>query len=191
MGFSRHLGPSGKFGKTALLTGVPFGAFMGLFWIFWFSLLPAWLVGFSLMPPLFGAALGLASGVLFGALMAAFVGRQERSFALQDPRAPGEKLVKQGGANHFRRGEAVGGYLWLTDRRLLFRSHRHNLQNHELSIPLRDVEGARPYLVAGVVPTGLRVYASGRREHFVVGDRRAWAAGIGAAADRLRLPPDR
>ena len=173
------VGPSSKFVKTAIVTGVPFGLIMSIFYVFGFSLLPLWfLFGFSLMPPVFSVAFGMVSGVFFGVFCGAFASYQGRKFASENPCRPGEELVKHGSANHFLRLEGVGGYLYLTTERLLFKSHKLNIQNHELSIPLEDVTSARSSLTAGFVPNGLKVVSANRREHFAVEDRRGWAEEI-------------
>jgi len=41
--------------------------------------------------------------------------------------------------------EAVGGKLFLTNRRLVFKSHKLNIQNHELSIHLIDIANVGRY----------------------------------------------
>jgi hypothetical protein len=51
----------------------------------------------------------------------------------------GEKLIKEGGANHFKRWEAVGGKLALTNKRLIFKSHKFNIQNHEQIFPFEKI----------------------------------------------------
>jgi len=102
-----------RFLKTTALTGMPFGMGMGVFYAF-------------LMGPLLGAALGLASGVLFGILLAAFVEWQRTRLTGQSPCREGERLLRQGLANHYRGWEGAGGWLYLTDQRLVFRSHGFN-----------------------------------------------------------------
>ncbi|WP_254157665.1 hypothetical protein [Chryseosolibacter indicus] len=47
-----------------------------------------------------------------------------------------EELIKEAGANHFKGKEAVGGKLALTNKRLVFKSHKLNLQNHEQSFSI-------------------------------------------------------
>ncbi|MBC6427133.1 MAG: hypothetical protein GDA51_11875 [Ekhidna sp.] len=42
-------------------------------------------------------------------------------------------------ANHFKRWEGVGGKLFLTDRRLVFKSHKFNIQNHEQIFNLNKI----------------------------------------------------
>src|SRR5215470_6508505 len=107
-----------RFIKMTALAGVPFGLLIGLFFTFR-SVNP-----FAVGP--FGLVLGLAAGLLFGLMVATFVAWQRSRFTREDPGLEGEHLLKQGPANHFRGLEGVGGWLYLTDKRLLFRSHRFN-----------------------------------------------------------------
>ena len=66
---------------------------------------------------------------------------------------PGESVLEQRPANHFLGGEARGGKLLLTTRRLGFAPHRFNVQSSPWSVRLEDirstnVEGER-FLVVG------------------------------------------
>lgn len=47
------------------------------------------------------------------------------------------------GANHFKGMEAVGGKLVLTENRLIFKSHKHNIHNHEESISIDQIKSIR------------------------------------------------
>jgi hypothetical protein len=125
-----------------------------------------------------GLVFGLGVGLLFGLLLAGFAEWQRSRFTREIPDLAGEQLVKQGPANHFRGMEGVGGWLYLTERRLLFRSHRLNVQNHELSIPLGAILEARPCSTAWVVPNGLRVVTAQGAERFVVEGRQTWVDEI-------------
>ncbi|WP_425529543.1 GRAM domain-containing protein [Stenotrophomonas nitritireducens] len=99
---------------------------------------------------------------------------------------PGETLLREGAANLQRGIEAVGGRLYLTDRRLSFHSHAFNVQTGVTDIPLSQVRGTHPCWTKflGMIPlfpTSLAVStADGGQYHFVVHDRDVWAAVIGA-----------
>jgi hypothetical protein len=179
VGTLKHeIGPSGstKFIKMMLLTGIPFGLFMGIFWSFEYGWKSA-------------VVMGSVGGLLFGVLMGAFAGYQRKKFQVETHSFPGEDLVKQGGANHFRNLEGVGGWMYLTDQRLLFRSHSMNIQRHELSIPLREISEVKPCMTFGLIPNGLEIRtADEQREKFVVEDRRDWAKKILEAKARLVGP---
>lgn len=51
-----------------------------------------------------------------------------------------EKAVMIGPGNHFIGKEAVGGKLVLTNRRLIFKSHKMNFNNHGIAFPLSDIK---------------------------------------------------
>src|SRR6476646_9112506 len=51
----------------------------------------------------------------------------------------GEQVIREGAANMQRGWEAVGGRLFLTNRKLLFQSHRFNIQSGPSEIPLHDI----------------------------------------------------
>lgn len=161
-----------RFFELAILSGVPFGLAMGVYFGLTFGVEA-------------GVASALALGPFFGLSMAAFAAWQGGRFAHEVPACDGETLLRQGPANHFKGIESVGGRLYLTNRRLLFRSHRLNVQNHELSIGLGDIEAAWPARTAWVVPNGLRVATAGGVERFVVEGRKQWADEIARAKSEL------
>ena len=51
----------------------------------------------------------------------------------------GEETILEEGADHFRGIEHVGGRLVLTNRRLIFTSHKININNHSEAIPVGDI----------------------------------------------------
>jgi hypothetical protein len=154
-----------RFLKMTVVAGVPFGICMGLFFSFQSSTST-------------GIVLGSAAGLFFGLSLATFAAWQASRFTADDPDLQGEQLLKQGAANHFLGWEGVGGWLYLTDKRLLFRSHRINVQNHALSMPLAEMVDVQTCSTAWVVPNGLRVVTARGDERFVVGGRRSWVDAI-------------
>lgn len=145
-----------RFLLTTLRTGIPFGIGMGVFCV----LVAGWHIGL---------ALAAVSAFLYGVGMAGFTGFLRQRFARERPALTGEQVLHEGQANHFLNREGVGGWIYLTPRRLLFRSHSFNLQPHEVSIELSDVSEAVPVLTAKFIPNGLRIIThSGRDERFVV-----------------------
>jgi hypothetical protein len=101
-----------------------------------------------------------------------------------------EAVLKQGGASHFKGIEAVGGKLFLTDSRLVFKSHRFNIQVHQEAYPLVDIIAVEPRRGLSLVGDGLSVMLSdGREERFVVFGRRDWITQILAARDLAAPAP--
>jgi len=129
---------------------------------------------------------GFLGGALFALALKAFL-------RIETPRAPvdagkegfdeGETLLHHGPANHYKGIEAVGGRLFLTDKRLRFRSHAFNVQKHDESYPIDAIASVEPARTLGVVPNGLLVsLRDGRKERFVVSDRAGWVARLRGAA---------
>jgi GRAM domain len=170
-----------SFVKTALFAGVAFGVPMGIFFGVRVGIVQGFSAGIS-----FGLVSGAASGLAFGLALAIFMAIQRRRFSRARPEFSGEQLLHDGPANHFLNGEAVGGWLFLTRERVLFRSHQFNIQPHELSVPLAEIAEVQPVRAAWIFPNGLRlVTRSGREERFVVEAHRKWRDEILSALRRV------
>ncbi|MGZ5283455.1 MAG: GRAM domain-containing protein, partial [Bacteroidia bacterium] len=88
---------------------------------------------------------------------------------------PGENIVFETPANHFKGIEAVGGSLYLTSKRLVFKSHKLNIQNHEFSIDLVEIKSVDRYKSIGLADNGLSIITSkGVTEKFVVEQIEEW-----------------
>jgi hypothetical protein len=74
---------------------------------------------------------------------------------------PGEKIMAEVLANLFRGWEAVGGKLYITDRRIRFESHRWNARSGPTEIPLREVRAVAPIDNLGYIPNGMLVETEG------------------------------
>jgi hypothetical protein len=152
--------------KTILQTGVPFGFLMGIF----FSFINGWQTG---------TIGGIVSGIIFGLAASVFVAYQEKKFTKDRPLMPEETLLKEGRANHFFNGEGVGGWIYLTNTRLYFKSHNSNIQNHDLSIPLLEIDYAEKANTFGFIPNQLRLtLRDGQVEKFVVSEAKDWVGSI-------------
>jgi hypothetical protein len=168
--------------RQAILSGLAFGAAMGA------------MFGFMSGDALYGAVGGALSGVAFGLAIKKFVEISMSSPRLEvDGRSaefdPGEVVLHHGPANHFKGIEGVGGKLFLTDRRLRFRSHVVNIQTHDESYPLDEIVAVEAVSTMGIVPNGVLVQLrDGRRERFVVVGRAQWVARLRDHAPQLRLP---
>lgn len=158
--------------KMTLAAVVPFGLVMGAF------------LGLQ-HGPAAGLVVGAGAGLMFGALLTAFAEGQRRRMKIASGVLDGEPIVRQGPANHWRGVEARGGWLVLTTRRLVFRSHGKNVQNEGAELPLAEVAAVEPSRSLGIVPNGLRVRRKdGAVERFVVAERGEWLAALTAALRR-------
>jgi hypothetical protein len=143
----------------AALAGVPFGIFMGVFFSFIFE---DWIL------------MGLAVGIFFGIGMAATIPAIRGRYEKNPPVVDGEDVLFQSPANHIRGSEGVGGWLMLTDHRLIFKPHRLNIQKTEWSVPLSDLLRLEPKRTLGFLPNGLRAITTMGEERFVVESRGPW-----------------
>ncbi len=121
---------------------------------------------------LFGGAVG---GILFGWILGILTGSRQLSKDTQITIDTNETIVFTTGANHFKGVEAVGGKLYLTNKRLIFKSHSFNIQNHEFSISLSEVDKVKRYDTFGIVNNGLLVTTVHNSiEKFVVQEPGEW-----------------
>jgi hypothetical protein len=181
------------FTKTALFNGIPFGLCMGIFFSFQYG-------------PTAGIILGIFSGTLFGVAMSyfgkyqalnfagkiqAFKEKAQAEFQAERPLQEDEKLIKEGGANHFKNIEGVGGWIYLTDKRVFFKSHSVNIQRHELSIPLDSITEVIACMTLWFIPNGILIKTvDGDIERFVVEDRTAWVGEILLAKEHSAFLPE-
>lgn len=152
--------------KNVIVTGVPFGLFIGIFF--------SWSYG-----NYFGVIGGIGCGIFFGISMSLFAESQRRKMISENESFEGEAVLFQGPANHFMKAEGKGGWLTLIDTRLAFRSHGKNIQNKPIDIAISEIVEVKPNLMAGLIPNGLRIYKKdGDKESFVVSNRKDWATKI-------------
>jgi hypothetical protein len=143
-----------RFFVTALMTGVPFGLCMGLFYSGRGGAL----------------AMGIANGVAFGLAMGGFMAWQHKRSAKLLAHYESEGLVHHGPANY----GAAGGWLVLTKQRLLFEPHKLNLGlGKRVEVPAAEIGGARPG--DGAIPNKIAVVTRGNQTlQFVVRSRAEW-----------------
>jgi hypothetical protein len=97
---------------------------------------------------------------------------------------PDETPLKDGAANLQRGIETVGGWLYLTNRRLVFESHAFNIQTGATIIPLASITGARKcwtkFLnLIPIFPNSVAVSTKeGKEYRFVTFGRQAWIEAI-------------
>jgi len=97
-----------------------------------------------------------------------------------------EQLILETPANHFKGIEAVGGKLYLTNKRFVFKSHKLNVQRHELSINLSDIIIAEKHKTFGLINNGLIVQTiNGAKEKFVLEDANKWIIQLDIAKNDI------
>jgi hypothetical protein len=120
---------------------------------------------------------GIIASLAFGFLLTRLGSRlyKKITIALYD----NESLIKEGGANHFKKNEGVGGKLALTNKRLIFKSHNLNLQNHESEFNLDQIAHIEMGKTFNVMRNVLRVQIDNSEKHkFIVDEADLWMAAI-------------
>jgi hypothetical protein len=120
-----------KFWTTALVFGIPWTVCMIIFT----AIMEGSLNLNTILSSIVG---GIIASVFFAWVMQYTAGRLLEKINIETDND--ETIIKEGGANHFKGMEGVGGKLVLTDKRLLFKSHRYNNQNHQESFDLEQIE---------------------------------------------------
>ena len=94
-----------------------------------------------------------------------------------------ETIIRKSRATHWKHFEGVGGKLFLTNRRLIFKSHRLNFQPHEEAIQLEDIisiEAKYSDFVSAKMLISLR---NGAIERYYVPHRKTWVKDIEKAME--------
>ena len=165
--------------SNRLKSGLFFG--LAMTFIFLSKTIIAWVTGEEertdeIVRSIVGAGMaGIVSGILMGWMTDRFFASNIFTKSTDFHFGNGEVAIFQTAANHFKGTEAVGGSLCLTNKRLLFKSHNLNVQNHDLSIPLADVEKLERFKTLGLVNNGLAIKLSTNvSEKFVVDKANQW-----------------
>jgi len=88
---------------------------------------------------------------------------------------PEEKIEMEGPANLFRGIEAVGGKLFFTNQRLIFNSHKINIQKGQTSILYSDISKVEKRSTLNIIPNRIKVVTRDQKSyHFVVNNREEW-----------------
>ena len=153
--------------KSLVLSGILFGISMGII----FSLMSGWLIGIIS---------GSVAGITFVAFFGLFIYMQpRRARVFKRELSRDFTIVHDGGANHSKGIEAVGGWLFLTNEMLLFKSHSLNIQKHMLNIPLVDIDGVEKARNKVPIQNGMVVKTKdGKMEKFIVNGRDVWIEKI-------------
>lgn len=97
-----------------------------------------------------------------------------------------EIMIRKSRGTHRRGVEGVGGRLFLTNHRLVFKPHFFNIQTHEEGIALGDivvVEAKYSDFISAKMSIHLR---NGSVHKFLVPQRKTWVENIEKAIQELR-----
>ncbi len=133
--------------------------------------------GFTIQILLWTAVAGLIAGLIFSLIIDLAAKRLFKKITIEIPE--GERVIKEAGANHFKGKESVGGKLVLTDKRLIFKSHKMNILNHQDSIELAQINNINATKILNLFNTGLTIDLLNNEKHkFVVDEPSEWVSSI-------------
>lgn len=120
---------------------------------------------------------GLVAGLLFALIMQYVAKKLFKKIIIEI--ADNENIIKEGGANHFKGKEGVGGKLVLTDKRLIFKSHKFNIQIHQENFDLGQIQKLQITKTFGILENGLTLeLITNDRHKFIVDEPTDWIEKI-------------
>lgn len=155
--------------NSALLLGVIFGIIMAISMITMNSIEASQINLKIFVSGILGATIG---GLIFGLFMKYIFKRGNKiHIELQN----NENILKEGLANHKVKYESVGGKLFLTTQRLVFKTHKVNMQKHIFELELNKIKDCNKYKTLGIISNGLIINTNNNeKERFVVNKPNDW-----------------
>jgi len=96
------------------------------------------------------------------------------------PELDDEEVIEiEGPANLFRGAEGVGGKIFLTNKKLIFKSHKINIQKGQTNIEYKNIKIITRRNTAKIIDNGIRIITNDNKEFdFVVNERDLWVEKI-------------
>jgi hypothetical protein len=89
--------------------------------------------------------------------------------------AQNEEIEIEGPANLFRGIEGVGGKLFLTNKKVVFKSHKINIQKGQTDIFYENIKEIIKRKTAKIIDNGIRIKTNdGNEFDFIVNEREKW-----------------
>jgi len=176
--FLNYLVMKRKTWLTAVLFAVPWTLFM----IIYNALLMDGISTRLVVSTLIGGAI---AGFLFSLSMEYFANRMIKGIQVEID--ANEEVVMEAGANHFKGKESVGGKLVLTNKRLIFKSHKYNIQNHQESYDLASISNVAATKTLGFLTNGLLLQVVYQPHRFVVDNPTDWINSIQTVQEKQNV----
>ena len=127
-------------------------------------------IGYVIQGAFFGIFMGLGFPYFLKIFGTKFLGKNIKPLLLSD-----ELVEIEGPANLFRGMEAVGGKLFLTNKKIIFKSHNINIQNGQTDIGYSDISGIIKRKTTKLINNGMKIKTTdGQEFDFVVNEREKW-----------------
>lgn len=124
---------------------------------------------------------GLFMGMFFASLFPFLMKKAEKKLIAKvdiiakDIIISPEEIIYDGGANQIKGREGVGGKLFITNQRILFISHKFNIQNGETTILSENVKNIEKVKLSRFFNTGILITLEDATTYkFVVNKQEEW-----------------
>jgi hypothetical protein len=92
---------------------------------------------------------------------------------------PDEHIVRESEANHYIEGKLMIGRLFLTNQRLVFRTHLHNFKQYDITVSVHAISRVSYRNHLGIFSHGIWIHETDETiHHFSVWSRRKWKEAI-------------
>lgn len=116
--------------------------------------------------------LGISGGFLFGIMITLFALLwSKRVEPIREEIKRNHTIIFEGAGNHWEGKGSNGGWIFLTEECLNFIPHKINFNTNRILIPYKDMESVSK---ASKIKTIEIFCKSGRKEKFVVNERKKW-----------------
>lgn len=124
-----------------------------------------------------GVLFGIFFGIGFPYVNEKLAGKFSNKMGLKNKPVlePNEGIEIEGPANLFRGIEGVGGKIFLTNKKLIFKSHKINIQKGQTDIEYSTIQKIVKRKTAKLIDNGIRIKTNNGKEYdFVVNERDLW-----------------
>ena len=159
--------------NNTLKLGVIFGIILAIGIITTNSIIESQINIKIIVSGIIGSAIG---GLIFGLFMKYIfkIGNQIQINLQQN-----ENIIKEGIANHIVKFDSVGGKLFLSNKRLIFKSHKINIHKHTIEIELNNISDCYKYKYLGIFSNRIKIITNENNiEKFVINKPNEWIETI-------------
>ncbi len=89
-----------------------------------------------------------------------------------------EKIVKQAYVSNLKSNGLAGGILYLTEKRVFFKSNDSEFKTYQLDFPFNSSFKCKSFSVLGLIKNAMTIYNGVSMELFFLDDKKNWLAEI-------------
>ncbi|MCT4601996.1 MAG: GRAM domain-containing protein [Marinifilum sp.] len=128
-----------------------------------------------------GVFFGIIMGFVFSYVVVSekFGRRFTSIFGIKPELSENEQIEIEGPANLFRGIEGVGGKIFLTNKKIIFKSHKLNIQKGQTNIEYQNIQEVLKRKTVKLIDNGIRIITkNGTEFDFVINEREKWLENL-------------